>query len=226
MTVPRLNAVLQRIRQVVGPRTCDSASDAQLLTAYLAGEANAFETLVQRHGRMVRGACWRLLGNAHDADDAFQAVFLVLARKASSLTQRENVAGWLYGVACRTAKKARVSTARQRRREEMAASMTRESTYDEATEAVVSPVLDEEVNRLPENTGCQSCFATWKGKAPRKPPAGCVVRQARSRCRPAASPGTAATAWDVEAWRSRPSQSARFSKVKRHRQRGRWTKSI
>ena len=121
-----------------------------MLTAYVAGQAAAFEELVRRHGRMVHGVCRRVLGNADDADDAFQAVFMVLARKAGSLTQRESVAGWLYGVACRTAKKARVSATRRRRREQVVATMTREEISDTATDADVGPCLDEEVNRLPE----------------------------------------------------------------------------
>jgi serpin B len=144
-----MNALLQRLRRIIGPEG-DAASDAQLLTAYAAGEASAFEEIVGRHGRMVHGVCQRLLGNAHDADDAFQAVFMVLARKAGSLRHQESVASWLYGVACRTAKKARVSAARRRRREEVVATMTREDIADAESQDSVGPVLDEEVNRLPE----------------------------------------------------------------------------
>ena len=91
-----------------------------------------------------------MLGNDHDADDAFQATFMVLARKAGSLTGKESVANWLYGVACRTAMKARVGAGRRRRREEVVAAMTREETSDDVAEALVCPVLDEEVNRLPD----------------------------------------------------------------------------
>lgn len=150
MTFSPMNAVLQRLRQMVGPSEGDVASDAQLLTAYVDGRADAFEELVRRHGGMVQGVCRRLLGNSHDADDAFQAVFMVLARKAASLSRRESIAAWLHGVAGRTARKARVTAARRRRREETVATMTRESIADEVAEDPVGPVLDEEVNRLPE----------------------------------------------------------------------------
>jgi RNA polymerase sigma factor (sigma-70 family) len=77
-------------------------------------DEDAFTTLVARHGPMVRGVCWRMLGNVHDAEDAMQATFLILARKAASLRHPEALAGWLHGVAVRLARKARRAVGRRR----------------------------------------------------------------------------------------------------------------
>src|SRR4051794_6182852 len=91
-------------------------SDRQLLERFVArrdaaGEA-AFAALVSRHGPIVLGVCRQLLGDRHHAEDAFQAVFLVLARKARSLREPELLGNWLYGVALRTARKVRGRLAR------------------------------------------------------------------------------------------------------------------
>src|SRR6266481_2680132 len=90
-------------------------TDGQLLEAFLAGgEEAAFEALLRRHGPMVLGVCRRVLRNEADAEDAFQATFLVLVRKAASIVPRGMVGNWLYGVAHRTALKARTLNARRR----------------------------------------------------------------------------------------------------------------
>jgi RNA polymerase sigma factor (sigma-70 family) len=91
------------------------AGDAALLECFLAqGDETAFEAIVARHGSMVLGVCRRLLGDSHDADDAFQATFLVLVRKARQLRDAERLGPWLYGVATRVATKARAREARRR----------------------------------------------------------------------------------------------------------------
>src|SRR5262249_57638676 len=90
-------------------------NDAYLLDRFIEHRDElAFEALVRRHGPMVLGVCRRLLRCDHDAEDAFQATFLVLARKAASVVPRELVGNWLYGVAHRTALKARSMAARRR----------------------------------------------------------------------------------------------------------------
>src|SRR5688572_6481352 len=100
-----LNGFLRGLRR--GAREGDGLTDGQLLEAYVAREdPAAFEALVRRHGPMVLGVCRRVLGNEADAEDAFQATFLVLARKAAGLRSRGLVANWLYGVAHNTARKA------------------------------------------------------------------------------------------------------------------------
>src|SRR5437868_792614 len=84
-------------------------TDAQLLDAFITGrEEAAFAELLRRHGPMVLAVCRRVLGNSHDAEDAFQATFLILIRKADTVWPRSLVGRWLYGVAYRTALKARL----------------------------------------------------------------------------------------------------------------------
>ena len=91
------------------------SGDGALLECFVAdGDESAFEAIVARHGSMVLGVCRRLLGDPHDADDAFQATFLVLVRKARQLRDAERLGPWLYGVATRVATKARAREARRR----------------------------------------------------------------------------------------------------------------
>ncbi len=94
------------LQALYGQGTSGGLSDGELLERFAARRDEvAFEALVRRHGPMVFGACRRILGNSHDAEDAFQATFLVLARKAASIARRELVAGWLYAVARRPRRK-------------------------------------------------------------------------------------------------------------------------
>src|SRR5262249_59265492 len=105
--------------------------------------------LVQRHGSMVLGVCRRILGDAHEAEDAFQATFLVLARKADSVVRREKVASWLYGVAVRTAKEARVRSARRRAREERVSTPIYLDPPEDGFPDELRDIVDEELARLP-----------------------------------------------------------------------------
>src|SRR5262249_46412790 len=110
--------VLRYIRQVRSSPAHAGVSDAQLLEHFTRrGDEAAFTALVERHGPMVLGVCRRILRHAHDADDAFQATFLLLARKAGSLSQPELLGRWLHGVAYRTALKARGVAVRRRIRQ-------------------------------------------------------------------------------------------------------------
>ncbi|HEV3237828.1 MAG TPA: sigma-70 family RNA polymerase sigma factor, partial [Gemmataceae bacterium] len=113
-------------------------------------EARAFEILLRRHGRMVLGVCRRLLRNLHDADDAFQATFLVLVRKADSIKPREAVGNWLYGVAYRTALVARAKLARRRLMEKQVEDMPHPQDRHESCWNELRPLLDQELHRLPD----------------------------------------------------------------------------
>jgi hypothetical protein len=104
--------VLQHLRRASLLPDGAGLSDGQLVGCFVEqGDQAAFAALVRRHGPMVWGVCRRLLANHHDAEDAFQAAFLVLVRKAASVVPREKVANWLYGVAYQTAFKARAMAA-------------------------------------------------------------------------------------------------------------------
>jgi RNA polymerase sigma factor (sigma-70 family) len=127
--------------------------DEQLLDRFLVrrdeAAEEAFAELVQRHGPMVLGVCRRILGDAHAAEDAFQATFLVLARKAASVVRREKVASWLYGVAVRTAREARVRAARRRAREERVSTPIHVEPPDGDLPDELREILDDELARLP-----------------------------------------------------------------------------
>src|SRR5258708_22807159 len=108
MMKPNLGVVLRHLHRVADPRATRDLTDGDLLERFRSQhEEAAFTLLVERHGPMVLGVCRRLLGNAHEAEDAFQAAFLVLVCKATSIRRRDSLGSWLYGVAYRVAAKAR-----------------------------------------------------------------------------------------------------------------------
>src|SRR5262245_14254078 len=109
-----MTGVLRRLRRLIQGQAAAGASDAPLLERFLhSRDEEAFGELLRRHGPMVLGLCRRLLGDEHDAEDAFQATFLVLARKAASVRQQQSLGGWLYGVALRTSAEQRRRRARR-----------------------------------------------------------------------------------------------------------------
>ena len=108
-------ALRNGILRVAAQLAPETVSDGELLARFLAdGDDSAFAVLVRRHANMVFGTCRRILGNAADADDAFQAVFVVLIRRASSFTDRACVGNFLYGVAYHAALKAKAMAAKRR----------------------------------------------------------------------------------------------------------------
>src|SRR5262245_22026217 len=99
MSAARADTLLRHLRALLRGRGAAEANDADLLRRFAAArDEAAFEALVHRHGPMVLGVCRRVLRHTHDAEDAFQAAFLVLARKAASIRRRESVGSWLHGV--------------------------------------------------------------------------------------------------------------------------------
>ncbi len=129
-------------------------SDGQLvhrfMTARDGADQAAFTALVERHGPMVLGVCRQVLHDADDAQDAFQATFLVLARKAGSLRKADSVASWLHGVALRIAMRARVEAARRRVHERRGAAFTASRTAADPVPPESWPALHEEIDRLPD----------------------------------------------------------------------------
>lgn len=146
--------LLERIRGVIHRGHGDGASDADLLTAYLADRSeHAFRVIVRRHGAMVLGVCRRVTGDVHDAEDAFQATFLVLVRKVASIVPRDNLAGWLYGVAYRTALKAKAMKVRRFSKERQAARVGTSSAAAEPSPSdgpELRLILDRELATLPD----------------------------------------------------------------------------
>jgi RNA polymerase sigma factor (sigma-70 family) len=125
--------------------------DGDLLARYTAThEEAAFAALVRRHGPLVLGVCRRVLGNTHDAEDAFQAAFLALARKAESIREQGSVGCWLYRVAFHTAVRARGQAASRKRVERQASPQPTTDPLAELTGRELLAVLDEELQALPE----------------------------------------------------------------------------
>ncbi len=151
MAADTLSPVVQYLRRVTAPPPSPDLSDGELLERF-AGQRDqtAFAALVQRHGPMVMGVCRRLLRDRHEAEDAWQATFLILVRKAGAIARRELVAGWLYGVAYRTAKRARVVAARRQARERPADTGAILAKDSAEVWPDLRPILDEEIQRLPE----------------------------------------------------------------------------
>src|SRR3984893_1922542 len=124
MATSQMSGLIQHLRRAVLLRDGAGLTDGQLLEDYIRRrDQAALAALVRRHGPMVWSVCRRLLRNYHDAEDAFQAVFLVLVRKAASVVPREMVANWLHGVAHQTALKARATAAKRKGRERQVAEM-------------------------------------------------------------------------------------------------------
>jgi RNA polymerase sigma factor (sigma-70 family) len=125
-------------------------TDADLLDRFVReGDGGALAALAQRHASMVWGVCCRILGSRHDAEDAFQATFLVLVRKAASIQHKELLANWLYGVAQQTALRSRAAAAKRRSRERQVIDMPEAAQREHGIEESLAPILDEELSRLP-----------------------------------------------------------------------------
>src|SRR5713226_1102015 len=124
MATSPIHPVIHHLRRAVLLRDGAGMTDGELLESFVTcKDEAAFEALVRRHGPMVLAVCRRVLGNEHDAEDAFQATFLVLVRKAVSIVPRALVGNWLYGVAQMTARRAKVAAAKRAKRERQVVEM-------------------------------------------------------------------------------------------------------
>jgi RNA polymerase sigma factor (sigma-70 family) len=147
-----MGAVVRQLRRAVSLQQAACRSDAELLASFIDHrDEAAFAALVQRHGPIVLATCRRVVGDHHDAEDAFQATFLVLARKASSIQPREQIASWLHGVARRMALKARSLLARRRMREKQVSALPEPATKPHEPWRELMSLVDQELKGLPEN---------------------------------------------------------------------------
>jgi HlyD family secretion protein len=181
--------VLRDIQTLFDHGTASGLSDRQLLDRFVnRHDAEAsFEVLVLRHGPMVLRVCQNLLDDPNDAHDAFQATFLVLVQRCRSMKGIESVGGWLYGVACRVAARARVESARRRVVEDRAALRVVEATdasqENDAEQADFGPVIQEELRRLPERYRTVVVLCYWESLTHEQAAAqlGCPLGTVRSR---------------------------------------------
>ncbi|HWY88559.1 MAG TPA: sigma-70 family RNA polymerase sigma factor, partial [Gemmataceae bacterium] len=150
MASHRTDSIIQHLRRAV-LRSGAGLSDSQLLESFITDkDAAAFEALVRRHGQMVQGVCLRVLRHRHDAEDAFQATFLVLAHKAASVCPRDMLGNWLYGVANTTALRAKVAAAKRQAREKQVSNMPEPQAPEPGQWDDLQPLLDQELTRLPD----------------------------------------------------------------------------
>jgi RNA polymerase sigma factor (sigma-70 family) len=140
-------------------------TDGQLLDCFLTQRDDAaFAALVMRHAPMVWGVCRRVLHHHHDAEDAFQATFLVLVRKAATVEPKEMVGNWLYGVAYQTALKARSVSTRRKEREKQMVEMPEPAVEEREVWHDLQPLLDQELSRLPDKYRVPIVLCDLEGK--------------------------------------------------------------
>ncbi len=157
--------VLRHLRELRNTGALAAASDAELLRGFLVRhEEAAFAVLVRRHGPMVLGVSRRVLRQAQDAEDVFQATFLLLARKAGSIRKPESVGGWLHGVAHRLALRTRTQDSRRQARERRAAEQRAPRADSAAALQDVQAALDAALEELPEKYRTALVLCCLEGK--------------------------------------------------------------
>jgi RNA polymerase sigma factor (sigma-70 family) len=150
MVISHLRTIVSHIHHLAGVSDTHELTDRQLLQRFAdRRDEAAFAALVRRHGALVFGVCRRTLGNLQDAEDAFQATFLVLARKAGAVAWHESVGGWLHEVASRLAAEVKGKDRRRRRGERQAGLLRPREVAPEAAVSEVGRVLDDELQRMP-----------------------------------------------------------------------------
>jgi RNA polymerase sigma factor (sigma-70 family) len=160
-----MDAVGRDLQTLFGVGVMGTVSDGQLLDRFLVeGDEAVFEAIVRRHGQMVWGVCRRVLGDHHDTEDAFQATFLVLARKAASIMPRGHLGNWLHGVACQTAMKARAKRSKRRGREIHVPEMPEPMAKLDGPRAELAELLDRELRRLPARYRTPVILCDFEGR--------------------------------------------------------------
>jgi RNA polymerase sigma factor (sigma-70 family) len=176
--------VLRHLRRLVDAGAETAETDAELLARFVARqEEPAFADLVKRHGAMIFQVCRRIHGNQHDAEDVFQATFLLLARKAGSIRKQDSVANWLHGVAHRLALQARGQANRRQARERRAADMRRISNTSNKAWHDLQATLDEALRQVPAKyrTPLLLCYLESKTQEEAARQLGCPLGTLRSR---------------------------------------------
>src|SRR5437870_2747926 len=164
MATNRTAQVIEHLRKAALLQQAGGLTDGQLLGCFIDHrDEAAFAAILKRHGPMVWGVCRRLLPH-HDAEDAFQATFLVLVRKAASVLPREMVANWLYGVAHRVALHSRRTTARRRSRERQVTPMPEPGVAEQEPWHDLLPLIDQELSRLPDKYRVAIVLCDLEGK--------------------------------------------------------------
>jgi RNA polymerase sigma factor (sigma-70 family) len=164
MASGRLQSLMRLLRSTAGA-DADTSADAALLRRFVAHRDDAaFAALVDRHGPMVLGVCRRVLQNRCDAEDAFQAAFVVLACKARSIARPEQLGSWLYRVAFRAALRARTATARRHEETVSPADFAAPASSPAVEVGELRRVLDEEIDRLPEKFRVPVVFCYLEGQ--------------------------------------------------------------
>jgi RNA polymerase sigma factor (sigma-70 family) len=164
MTTSQTSEFILHLRWAVLLRDGAGLTDGQLLEDYISRrDEMALAVLVHRHAPMVWGVCRRLLSH-HDAEDAFQASFLVLVRRAASIVPRQMVVNWLYGVAHQTALNARATAARRKKWERQVTQMPEPTVTDQDLWGDLQHVLDEELSRLPDKYRAVIVLCDLEGK--------------------------------------------------------------
>jgi RNA polymerase sigma factor (sigma-70 family) len=173
-----MSEVIEHLRRAVFLWDRPDMTDGQLLERFISNrDESALAAIVRRHGPMVWGVCRRVLSNHHDAEDAFQATFLVLVRNATSIRQREMVANWLYGVAHQTSLKARAMMAKRRAREKQGNEMPElKAVAEPDLWRDLQPLLDQELSRLPDKYRVAIVLCDLEGKKRKE-----VARQLKIR---------------------------------------------
>jgi RNA polymerase sigma factor (sigma-70 family) len=162
MTNGPLNLVVQHIRKIAGG---EEQTDGDLLERFTSQHEEAvFDALLRRYGPLVLGVCQRVLNHEQDAEDAFQATFLVLARRAGSIRKQASLGSWLYGVSYRLALKLKAGAARRRALERRLATMPPPQPSDETAWQELRPALDVELSKLPEKYRAPLVLCYLEGK--------------------------------------------------------------
>jgi RNA polymerase sigma factor (sigma-70 family) len=162
----QLQSVVEHIRNLAAPELTNDRTDQELLRDFSSRrDQAAFTILVKRHASMVLGICHRVLNHAQDAEDAFQATFLLLARKPTAIRKQTALASWLHSVAYRTAMRAKRDSARRRFHEKRVAPMARTPATSELALRELQALLDQEIERLAEKYKAPFVLCCLEGKS-------------------------------------------------------------